>query len=289
MPDPIEIGGAPLLRATLACKNSRGTRTLDPDNRDFDLVVYLTDACNARCDFCGNTVIGFKFDFPKFEDFLLEAKSKVCIRRVKVTGGEPTLMIDSLMRCLQIIQDNLTVPVMLHTNGANVREATHPCITNVSISRHHWNHEANERIFKCKFKPDYISAYRDLHKVNLSCNLIRGQVDTETGMRKVLDFALETGVPLVGFVGLLPLTEAAKNSLVSVPVISGPDILPYENRSFETHCSCAKYCYLSPDTRMLPFYARHNTCPSANFRGRIIYLNNRVQPWFNGPVSPDKK
>ena len=239
----------------------------------FNLVVHVTDACPGACKFCCNTSRGFVLDVEKFKRDYEAIRSQVTIGNVFFTGGEPTLYWNKIKECLSVID----APVTVHTMGIHLDQIDSP--VNVSLSRHHWDHAVNEEILGTKLPKNYLDSFPMKSRTNLACNIIKGYVDNETDMSKVLDLSMEHGFPLVAFVGLMPINDYSKEFGTPIPKLAGEDSLKYRTFAYGKSCVCGNFCY-HKDGKFQLYYTRHNTCPSVNRGGRIVYKNG-VQPWFS--------
>lgn len=264
----IDVLGVKVMKRVVSCH---------PDavlTGNFKLIVHVTDGCPGRCKFCCNKSSGFSLDVEKFKRDFIEIEKKCTIDEVFFTGGEPTLYWDKIKECLTVIKQKVTI----HTMGMFLDRIDVPI--NVSLSRHHWDHEENERILGVKLPKNYLSRFKYLDKTNLACNIIKGHVDNEIDMRRVLDLAMDNGIPLVGFIGLMPINDYSKDNGIRIPQFTGNDVLPYRAFCYKKgSCQCSNYCY-HRDSKFQLFYFRHNTCPSDNHGGRILYKNG-IQPWFS--------
>ena len=268
--DFIEILGVKVKLRTVSCAP---TAPAYPD--DFKLVIHVTDACPAACKFCCNSSVGFSLDVEKFKQDYKEIIKKCHISDVYFTGGEPMLYWKKIKECLSVIGD---IRCTVHTTGVNLDQIDMP--VNLSISRHHWDHEINERIIGTKFPNTYLDNFPFKERANISCNIIKGFVDNIEDMKRVLDFSMKTGFGFVAFIGLMPLNNYSKEFGREIPTPECVDILKYKEYSYKNSvaCRCANYCY-HKNGEFLLFYTRHNQCPNENHGGRIVYKNG-IQPWF---------
>ena len=240
----------------------------------FNLSIHVTDACPGKCKFCCNTSRGLTLDVEKFKRDYVEMTKTVKIDNVFFTGGEPMLYWDKIKECMSVIDAHCIV----HTTGINLEQIDVP--VELSVSRHHWDHKINAEILGMDHPTDYLQRFKFKDQLHLACNLIRSYVDDVEDIKKYLDFALDNDIPLVGFIGLMPINDYSRENGVQVPMFNDVDILPYSSFAFrETACRCANYCYTDGRGRVQPFYTRHNQCPNINRGGRIIYKNG-VQAWY---------
>lgn len=255
------------------------------DPLGFNLVVYVTNSCNATCEFCCNTSNKpFLFDLQAFKETFDHIIAKVTIKSVMFTGGEPTLNIKAINACVDYISSKVSTQITVLTNGTRLHLLTNPGISNISLSQHAWTHSLNEQILGISLPADYVIKSPLRHKINFSCNIIKGFVDDQVKMRLVLEHAITSGIGVVGFIGLMPLNPYSTEHRLPIPVISGADVLPYTGWDYPTEngncCECRNYMYSSKSGKLLPFYTRHNLLPSYNGGGRIIYKQNQIQAWW---------
>ena len=105
-------------------------------------------------------------------------------------------------------------------------------------------------------------------------------------MRKMMDFAMDNGFPMSGFVGLLPVNDYAKDAYVPMPNLIGDDIQVYRNFKWKKgSCRCSNRLYIK-NGELHPFYTKQNFCPSENKGGRIFYRNG-IQPWFKSELEKE--
>jgi len=109
---------------------------------------------------------------------------------------------------------------------------------------------------------------------------MRGQVDDQVKMRRLLDMALDEGVQYAGFVCLMPLNDAARRDMIEEPDLTGPDMLRFETQTLLDCCRCGWWCYSSPKNEIMSFYVRHVLRPCENTGGVILYKNNTITPWY---------
>ncbi len=109
-----------------------GPALIDPQLRRIDtLRISVTDRCNYRCTYCmpsGGVAHGAREETLTFEEIttLVRLFVRLGVRRVRLTGGEPTVRRDlpSLVRMLRAI-DGLR-EIALSTNGHRLAELAAP-------------------------------------------------------------------------------------------------------------------------------------------------------------------
>lgn len=89
-----------------------------PDPRLKDLILFVTDRCNMRCDHC---MFWQRIDNPGVEMSLEQiqtlARSIPPLRTAAITGGEPFLRKDLPEIVETFFRDNQTLHVQVNTNG----------------------------------------------------------------------------------------------------------------------------------------------------------------------------
>lgn len=262
----IEILGTQLKYRTVSCNPEWKAQPT------FKMTVQVTDVCPAKCAFCCNPGKGILLNVDKFKDDFAEITSKVTVDEVYFTGGEPMLHWDMIRECLKVIK----CPALINTMGLNLHKIDMPVA--ISLSRHHWEHDINNEILGVRHKPTYLDSfpmeYRE--RSNITTNIIKGYVDSADKMRRMMDFAMENGFPLSGFVGLMPATEYAKEAHVPIPELEGDDINTYRKFRWKSGmCSCQNSFYIK-DGQLHRFYIKENLDPTENKGGRIFYRNGII-------------
>lgn len=193
------------------------------------LSIYVTNKCNARCDFCMNM---YEDNFLKcrelsdekyFErlnyilDYLKPIKPAILI-----TGGETTKSI-KLPRILKLVKEKGYKIRSFATNGSGLLDRIegktvlqhmleNNAINNINISRMHYNEEKNNEIMKIKngitrnqFKQ--VATFLNANEMDarVSCNL---QKDGITTLEEMIIFKEEyrkLGIDTVIFRELIPV------------------------------------------------------------------------------------
>jgi molybdenum cofactor biosynthesis enzyme MoaA len=229
----------------------------------------------------------FEFDIHKFMAFIDEVIEKVKIMKITFTGGEPSLESYSLLKAIEYVKgkcENITIctnGTLLDGNLPITTEKILNLVDNVSVSRHHWDNQTNNKILGLDLDED-IFENDFIHKVNLSCNLIRGYVDSFEGMRNILEFANTKGIGEVAFVKLMEINPYCVENTIRVKVPDHESVLNYRTFSYPIKgiCECKNYAYCTDNGNIVKFYIRQNLCPEYNMGSYLIYKNNRVQSWY---------
>jgi organic radical activating enzyme len=91
-----------------------------------NIYVKMSDKCQAKCKFCvyHNNNSSFKFNLLKFKQIINKIIDKnIHIHKVAFTGGEPTLDIPLLNKCIHFIKSKSPDAfVSVNTNGLNAHE-----------------------------------------------------------------------------------------------------------------------------------------------------------------------
>jgi pyruvate-formate lyase-activating enzyme len=261
----IEVLGTQLKYRTSACNPKWEARPT------FKVTVQVTDVCPAKCAFCCNPGKGLTLDPKKFIDDFQEITSKVAVDEVYFTGGEPMLHWDLIKQCLPVIK----CPALINTMGLNLHKIDE--LVSISLSRHHWDHDINNQILGVKHTPEYVRRFAGpKHGSNVTTNIIKGYVDTADKMRKMMDWAMDNGFPLSGFVGLMDATQYATDYKMPIPKLEGDDIHGYRKFKWKSGmCSCSNSLYIR-NGELQRFYIKENLDPTENKGGRIFYRNGIV-------------
>ena len=152
---------------------------------------------------------------------------------------------------------------------------------NISWSLHHWNFDVNEKIMGLNLKINHVILNNQ--KINISCNFIKGYVDSEEGVINVLEKADDLGIREVAFVGLMSVNDYCKENFIKpFEKYQSKRIFHYNSISYhvEGKCKCDNYIYFSKKGNIIKFYSRHNLCPSYDKGSTILYKNNLIHKWY---------
>lgn len=267
----IKVFGKEIAVKSLGCNvmDEPGQRIIPSVN----LFVKVTKGCNARCLFCSNanaTAVSSAFDIPKFMVIIKEFRDKdICVNRINITGGEPSVVSPLVNRILDAIQEEGFEDIHLHlnTNGLLPQSQElmrHPRWDSISMSLHHYDTTKLSAIYGCRI-PEGAFAFEgiDLQKVNSSCNLIKGYIDNAEEAHKMLDFNLDLGIPRIGFVALMKVNDYCCEHFVDLEDIH-LDRIPhvYFTKSMNrgSDCKCSNYLY-NRDLKILEIYMRNYANP----------------------------
>lgn len=196
-----------------------------------NLSIVMPGGCNGKCDFCfwkKSTPCGNYLE--KINNILYNLPSQ--FYQLSITGGEPTLS-PYLEGVLNLIDNRIYKNVILTTNGCKLLDFVPKLegkIAHINISRHHYDDEVNNSIFKAKMltKDELKHVANELNKVGIDVTfsaVLNENLSTQEDIQKYLFFAKECGASQVFFRklhGTLEPTDVEK---------------AYENyKSSEYHC-----------------------------------------------------
>lgn len=249
--------------------------TLNPERISpfVNLFVKVTNGCNARCLFCSNADAKptYKtFDIDKLEDIVLKLKEQsIKVNRLNITGGEPSVVSPLVENILQRMDGKVFDDIHLHlnTNGLLPQSQElmrHPRWDSISMSLHHYDIDKLSELYGCMIHEDAFKFEEvNKQKLNVSCNLIKGYIDNPEEAHKMLDFALELGIPRIGFVALMKVNDYCKERFIDLEDIH-IDTIPhvYFTKSMNRgkDCKCSNYLY-NKDLKILEIYMRNYANP----------------------------
>ena len=244
-----------------------------PVEPSVNLFVKVTKACNARCLFCSNagaTQPSRPFDVPKLLTIIRELMdSGIVVNRVNITGGEPSVVTPLVEEILHEMDapDLSGIHIHLNTNGLLPQSQMlmrHHRWNSISMSLHHYSLSKLKELYGCEI-PDTALRFEgiDRQRLNASCNLIKGYIDSPEEASKMLDFALELGLPRIGFVALMKVNDYCREHFVDLEDIH-LDTIPhiYFTKSMDrgSDCKCSNYLY-NKDLKILEIYMRNYANP----------------------------
>ena len=248
--------------------------------------------CNAKCKFCTFQEAAKDFNFKKFKEVLSELKKNIQVRKISVTGGEPTLFLDRLYK----ISDNVRKVFpdsffVVNTNGYQLldlyKDGKFRDFDSISLSRHHYDDKINNEILgfnsisKKWLEAIQHSWWQQKDKLHLSCNLINGYIDSPQKVYNYLEFAGKVKINDVGFVSLMKINYFCENNFVDFS-----DLKLKHKRLFKTKewkfmdsCKCNNYLYIPNDINSdvvkvyyRCFMMRSEVCNSLVFDGENLKI-----------------
>jgi pyruvate-formate lyase-activating enzyme len=244
-----------------------------PIEPSVNLFVKVTKGCNAHCVFCSNAVTSMPsapFNVPKLLEIIRGLKAAgLSVNRVNITGGEPSVVLALVEEILYKMSEPELSNIHMHlnTNGLLPQSQMlmrHPRWNSISMSLHHYDLSKLSELYGCKI-PNRAFDFEgiDRQRLNASCNLIKGYIDSPEEASKMLDFALELGLPRLGFVALMKVNDYCRNHFVDLEDIHlGTIPHVYFTRSMDRgdDCKCSNYLY-NKDLKILEIYMRNYANP----------------------------
>lgn len=260
-----------------------------------NLYTCLTHKCNTNCKFCTyHYNDSMSFDLEKWKSCVDEIVEKVGIFKASFTGGEPTLNYDILLECLEYLKKkDKNIFTIINTNGTNLNKLVDlNCLENIALSRHSILDAENIKIFGNELVPtlETIQHFKDKDKLHLSCNLIKGYVDSDKKIKEYLEKCSEVGVKDVGFVSLMPINEyAEKNSIdfsdIDFKFTDEFIVNQFFDRVMDDKCvcKCRNYMFLGSNGNIVTAYSRYYVDQSYT-DGALVYMDNNLKQGFTGPI-----
>lgn len=267
----MEIFGKEIQIKTLGC-NSIGVPG-HPIPPSVNLFVKVTNGCNAKCSFCSNAnsnAVAIKFNIDKLFVIIREIQSKgIWINRVNITGGEPAIVQDLVTEILELAKTDDFAKLHLHlnTNGLLPQSQhlmSHPRWNSISMSLHHYDVNMLSQLYGVPIPESALELHNvDRRKLNVSCNLISGYIDSKDEVKKMLDFTISLGIFRIGFVSLLKVNEFCNSHFVDfddLDILSIPNVYHTQSRDRGEDCKCANYLY-NYGLNILEIYMRYYANP----------------------------
>lgn len=249
--------------------------TLPPERISpfVNLFVKVTNGCNAHCLFCSNAgaMPSTKpFDIDKLMVIILKLKEHgIKVNRVNITGGEPAVVSQLVAQILQRLEEKEFEDIHMHLNTNGLLRQSQQLMTiprwdSISMSLHHYDINRLSELYGCQITDDAFQ-FRDIdkQKVNVSCNLIKGYIDSPEETHKMLDFALELGIPRIGFVALMKVNDYCKERFIDledVHIDTIPHVYLTKSMNRGADCKCSNYLY-NKDLKILEIYMRNYANP----------------------------
>lgn len=257
----------------------RGHSQAFPVPKYVNLFVKVTNGCNARCSFCSNG--GYHIDSAVFNHIKLwevvdEIRAKdIILNRINITGGEPAVAYEVVNHILEKAETESYQNIHLHLNTNGLLPSSqelmrHSRWNSISMSLHHYEIARLSEIYGAPI-PDNAFSFEgvNMDKVNASCNLIRGYIDSATEVEKMLRFAVSLRLPRLGFVALMKVNDYCRERYVDFDEIDFSSVAHLyftESRNRGKDCKCTNYLF-NYVGKILEVYMRNyanpNYCESA--------------------------
>lgn len=262
----------------------------------INMYVNITNFCNESCAFCCNPKRKSgkyvqDFDFFKFYYVLNQViKSGLSINKVSFTGGEPTLDCALLKSCLLAVKEiDRNIFTVISTNGTFLGSLLDSVkhIDSIAVSRHHYLDDVNSRLFGgelCASSKE-LCDFPQKDKIHLSCNLIKGAIDSEKEIVSFLKFASSIGILDVGFVSLMRTNDYSRKHFVDFSRLSFDSIYNvFLSKTWkkESDCKCKNYLYLDGGN-VVRVYMRHMINPRCS-DSVLCFDGKNLRFGFNGNI-----
>lgn len=239
-----------------------------------NLFVKVTNGCNARCAFCSNAgcnVIKAEFDHSKLWRIIDELQAKkIFVNRINLTGGEPAIVPEVVNYILERASTTRYKDIHFHLNTNGLLPTSqalmrHTRWNSISMSLHHYDKNILSEIYGFQI-PDGAFSFNgvNMNIVNASCNLIRGYIDSDTEVEKMLQCTISLGLPRLGFVSLMKVNDYCREHYVDFNEINFeaiPHLYFTESRNRGADCKCSNYLY-NHKGKILEVYMRNYANPN---------------------------
>jgi pyruvate-formate lyase-activating enzyme len=247
--------------------------------------------CNAHCSFCEFMNTASPFNEKKYQQVLHEVKSKIKINKISFTGGEPTLNFDQFKHIYQLTAQEVASAFVINTNGYQLKrifedDEIMKRIDSISLSRHHYNDQLNNEILG--FEAPTIQQIKKLpqnHLFNLTCNLIKGYIDSKAEIYRYLEHAANLGIDYVGLVSLMPINDYCKQEYIDFESLDlvGERFKLMREQNFEDYCKCYNYLYIPENVNSVIRVYYKNTYRPHQMTTSLVFDGENLSVGFSGP------
>ena len=296
MLEKINLFGTDIKLKTHIC-NLFDTPCVEVEEPNINFYVR-TNHCNASCSFCTYSNDASKWNGEKYKEVLKHITSKIKIRKIGVSGGEPMLNWDNFLEISNISKEiSPNSELSLNTNGYKMdRFFSHPIYKEydfIQLSRHHYDDNINDKIFKCKSPTsDEIKSYSEMqtHKDQLQfrCNLIKGYINNKEEIFKFLEWSNLIGINNIGLISLMPVNDYSKENYIYFKInelIGDNFMLSRKMSRVGGCCECFNYVFLPEENLRNPIHVYHkNTYKPSEIFETIVFDGENVRVGFGGEI-----
>lgn len=294
----MELFGKEVPMKSIPCK--RNGMDDGPSDDYVNIYVRVTERCNASCQFCTfkENLNARKLDFYKLYYALNEVNKKVRINKVSFTGGEPTLVAQTVNDCLAMVKGiNPKIYTVVNSNGMFIAKIDFTHLNSYALSRHGiWvendeifgkNHEMFANTLPC-ISDDQMKSFDQSmkDKIHLSCNLIAGFVDSPKKMYEYINHYSKLGFHDFGFVTLMEVNAYCKSHKIDfrqLKLNEMPNTIRRVEFNDDEACYCANYTTYDDEGDLNRWYARHY-CDSTRANSTLVFDVDHLKIGFNGPT-----
>jgi molybdenum cofactor biosynthesis enzyme MoaA len=276
-------------RSEYCSKNGKVPEKIDKPYTN--IYVQMTKNCNAKCQFCPWRQPHQVFDFKKYQKILATINKKVDINKVSFTGGEPTLYWKEFLEALIFTKEcNYDIFTVINTNGYQFTKLKKysQYLNSIALSRHHYDDRINQQILGYN-APDsrMLANFKEKGILHLSCNLIKGYVDSEIEVKKYLDHASQLGIYDVGFVSLMKVNNYCKEHHIdfnSLKFEEDKNIFISKDWNNKNLCRCRNYLYASEAKgEIVKLYSRYYVDTNCR-ESQLVYDGQYLRDGFGGNI-----
>ena len=252
--------------------------------------------CNAKCQFCTFADDASNYNEQKYIDVLKEITSKIKIRKIAFTGGEPTLYWDKFKSAVAIAKEMVPdTNLSMNTDGFRLQQLMEDPISkwfsNIHISRHHFDDVLNNEIFGTKTPSSeelkWAQSMTDnKYQLQLSCNLVKGYIDEKEKMYQYLEWTNSLEINNVGFVSLMPVNKYSRDNYIGYNMhnLVSERFNVTKEWSYKESCECTNYIYIPEDLRETIRVYHKNTYRPFDINETIIFDGENVKLGFDGEI-----
>lgn len=272
-----------------------GQSTQEVQEPSVNLYVR-TKYCNAKCEFCTFANTANKFNFKKYEMVLNEISKQIKIKKIAFTGGEPTLYWDNFKSMVTTAREicpeaNLT----MNTDGLRLvrlfEDDISKLFSNIHISRHHYDDNVNNTIFKSKTPTTKEIQYCQTlavnpYQVQISCNIIKGFIDNKEEVFKMLEWVNSLEINNVGLVALMPVNQYSRDHFIKFNVkdLIQENFYVSKEWSYKESCECTNYVYMPQNLRKPMRVYHKNTYAPFDIQETLIFDGENIKLGFEGEI-----
>jgi len=294
MLDKIEIFGKEIPIRTHYC-NIFGKENREVDEPYVNLYVR-SKFCNAKCKFCTFAEDASNYNEKKFIEVLKEITSKIKIKKIALTGGEPTLYWEKFKSAANLSREYSPESMLtMNTDGFRLKQLFEDPIskmfTNIHISRHHYDDVRNSEIFDTETPTAEElkwaqSTTENKSQIQLSCNLIKNYIDNKEEMYKYMEWVNSLEINNIGFVSLMPVNKYSMDNYIGFNMkdLINERFNVTREWSYKDSCECTNYIYIPEDLRNTIRVYHKNTYRPFDINETIIFDGENVKLGYEGEI-----
>jgi molybdenum cofactor biosynthesis enzyme MoaA len=248
--------------------------------------------CNASCKFCEFQNDAAFFDELKFAIVLKGLKEKIRINKIAFTGGEPTLDYKKFRKVVdiaaQICPNSFFV---LNSNGYHLNKVLTDDIRmdNISLSRHHYIDKINNEILGFNsISANEIKKWNEEipDMIHLSCNLIKGYIDSKARAYAYLEKARKIGANSVGFISLMPINQYCLDQFIDFRDMNlqSKRFNQVKTLKYKDMCVCHNYFYIPKKFENIIRVYTKNTCKPSDIHESLVFDGHNLKAGYGNDI-----